>query len=168
MPPSAWTLDRSPVWQLVLAAVGVVAFCLYARSWKDLPHLIYDVVAGAAVFSFIAQLLLEVIKDGGSWFWAGRFVLLAAMTIVTTGREFLHWGISGHLSCALAVALVQTADFRLAPTERALYWIPIPVVLLIRWYLFDRGYHWQTYNAVIFAIAGAVPIVLLARHGLTR
>jgi len=162
MPSSDLTLERNLSWQLGLALVGVVAFCLYSRSWKDLPHLVYDVPASLAVFAFVAQLVLEA-RSPGHWFWMGRAGLLVAMTVVTVGREFRSWPISGHLSCVLAVAIVQLADPRLHPGERLLYWIPLPVVLGIRWWLFDRGAHGQTYNAMLFAVAGAVPVVLIAR-----
>jgi hypothetical protein len=168
MPSSAWMSERMLAPQLALAAVGMGTFAVYARSWKDLPHLIYDIPASFAVFAFIAQLLLEAAKDGAGWYWAVRCALLGAITVATVGREFLGWHLSGHLTCILAVALVQAADLRLAPTERVLYWIPLPIVLLMRWYRFDGDGHWQTYHALIIGACAAVPVMLAARFGLTR
>jgi len=63
----------------------------------------------------------------------------------------------------LVIALVQTADPRLGVVERLLYWIPLPIVLAIRVAVFDRGEHWQTYNALIFAVAAGLPVALLGR-----
>jgi hypothetical protein len=95
--------------------------------------------------------------------------MLVAMTVVAVGREFGNWNISGHLSCVLAVALVQSADRRLSLAERICYWIPLPIVLMIRWFLFDQGNHWQTYNAVIFALLAPLPamLIVLAWRGTT-
>lgn len=154
--------------QLALAVVGSAAFVAYARSWKDLPHLVYDIPASFAVFAFIAQLLLESAKDGAGWYWAVRFAGLGAITLATVGREFLGWPLSGHLTCVLAVALIQAADPRLVPTERMLYWTPLPIVLLLRWYRFDGDDHGQTYYALLVGVGAAVPAVLAARFGLAR
>jgi hypothetical protein len=168
MSNSAWMLQRMIPTQLALAFVGMAAFVVYSRSWKDLPHLIYDIPASFAVFAFIAQLLLEVAKDGAGWYWAFRFALLVAITVATVGREFFGWPLSGHLTCMLAVALVQAVDTRLPLTERALYWIPLPILLLIRAFRFDGDNHWPTYYALIYGACVAVPVMVAARFGLTR
>jgi hypothetical protein len=163
MSSRAWIEQRTPRVQVALGAVGMVAFCVFARCWRDTAHVFYDVLASFAVFSFIAQLLLERMRDKPTWFLAARFGLLAAMTVVCSGRHFFGWNISGHLSCVLAVALVQTADRRLPRLERAAYWVPLPVVLAIRWFVFDQGDHAQTYHAVLFALIAVLPAIALAR-----
>jgi hypothetical protein len=157
MPTPASPLDRSLVWQFILACVGCAAFCVYSRSWKDWAHLVYDIPASLLVFAFIAQLVLEA-RHVGSVYWLARFALLVAMTVVCAGRDFLHWPISGHLSCVLAVALVQAWDGRLSLAERLLYWLPLPIVLVIRWSVFDQGQHGQTYTALIFAVATGLAV----------
>ncbi len=154
--------------QLTLALLGMVTFVVYSRSWKDLPHLIYDIPASFVVFAFVAQLLLEVVKDGAGWYWTIRVALLCVITVATVGREFLGWRLSGHLTCVLAVALVQATDPRLLPLERVVYWIPLPIVLYMRWYKFDGNDHWQTYLAMIVGISAAVPAILAVRFGLAR
>ncbi len=146
----------------MLAAIGATTFFIYSRSWKDWTHLIYDIPASLAVFWFIGHLVLES-RHFAQPDWLARLALLLAMTVVTVGREFLHWPISGHLSCVLAVALVQSADPRLFLAERWMVWLPVPIVIVIRWWLFDQGQHEQTYNALLFAIVVAVPVVLLTR-----
>jgi len=163
MSSRAWIENRTPRVQLALGAVGMAAFCVVARCWRDTAHVIYDVPASFAVFSFIAQLLLEGIRGRRTWFWAARFGLLVAMTVVCFGREFAGWSISGHLSCVLAVALVQTADRRLPAVERAAYWAPLPIVLWIRWFLFDEAGHGETYHALWFALIATLPAIALAR-----
>jgi hypothetical protein len=154
--------------QLGLAAVGMAAFVAYSRSWKDWPHLVYDIPASFAVFAFVAQLLLELVKDGASGYCGARLALLGAITVATCGREFLGWRLSGHLTCVLAVALVQATDPRLLLGERVLYFVPLPIVLLIRWYRFDGNDHWQTYYALIVGTCAAIPVMLAAQFGLTR
>lgn len=163
MATSAWVADREPVAQLALALAGAATFCIYARCWRDWPHLVYDVTASVAVFAFIAQLVVEVAKDGLRPLWWVRLAMLAAMTVVTVGREFFAWTISGHLGCVLAVAIAQSADARLSTVERLLYWAPLPAVLAIRWLIFDKGQHAQTWAAVAFALVAAVPVAVLAR-----
>ena len=163
MSSAAWIEHRTPRVQLALGAVGMVAFCVFARCWRDAAHVIYDIPASFAVFSFIAQLLLEALRDAPTRYWTARFGLLAAMTVVCFGRHLLGWNISGHLSCVLAVALVQTADRRLPVPERAAYWVPLPIVVTIRWLVFDEGNHGQTYNAVLFALIAVLPAIVLAR-----
>ena len=62
MPYDPWIDNRTPCIQATLGAVGMVAFCIFSRSWQDVSHLIYDIPASFAVFSFVAQLLLEAIR----------------------------------------------------------------------------------------------------------
>jgi hypothetical protein len=184
--------NRKPWRQLVLALVGMGAFCLFARSWKEGVHLVYDLPASLAVFGFIGQLLLEGLDwvsrrtagqelgrpsgpgaaaatgpsrgsalHAAARFWVARVILVVAMTVVTTGRQFFGWDISGHLSCVLAVALTQTADRRLAAWERGLYWLPLPLVLWIRWTVFDRAGHGETFHALVFGTMAALPVMWL-------
>jgi hypothetical protein len=167
-PQNAFHHDRRVAVQLLLGVVGMIAFCVYSRSWQDLPHLVYDIPAGLAVYSFVAQVLLEWVARGMNRVVAARLAMIGAMTVVCVGRDFWHWPISGHLSCVLAVALVQSADGRLPRLERSLYWIPLPIVLVIRWTLFDRGDHWQTYNAVAFALLAAALVVVVMRGLVSR
>lgn len=157
MPGTAFPLDRPLLWQFVLACVGSAAFCVYSRSWQDWVHMIYDIPASLMVFSFVAQLGLEA-RQAGNAYWLARFALLVTMTVVCVGRDFLHWPISGHLSCVLAVAIVQSWDGRLPVAERLLYWLPVPVVLVIRWLVFDQGQHGQTTHALAFALAAGLAV----------
>ena len=162
MPVAVPPLDRHVPWQVALALTGATAFCLYSHCWSDAAHLIYDIPASLLVFSFVAQLVLESHR-AGSLFWLARLALVAIVSVSTVGRAFLHWPISGHLTCVFAVALVQSADPRLAVLERLLYWLPLPVVLSIRWWVFDLGQHGQTGWALLVGGAAALPAVVIAR-----
>jgi hypothetical protein len=153
---------------LALTLVGSTLFCVYSRSWKDPTRLIYDVPASLAVFSFVARLVLEGVTTGITWRWASCLALLVAMTSVVTGREFLGWPISGHLSCVLAVALAQAGDPRLSVLERLLYWLPLPIIVAVRWSVFDQGQHGQSYAAVVFGLTGGLAVLLVTRISLTR
>jgi len=155
----------TPLTQWALAFVGMVAFVLYARSWKDAAHLWYDLPASIMVFAFIAQVLLEAIKGQTNGYWLARMILIVALTAAIVGREFWRWPLSGHLTCVFAVALVQTVDPRISALERCLYWAPVPLVLLLRWWQFDGNDHWQTYHAIIAAVVFSLPVMLVARCG---
>lgn len=154
--------------QAAMAGVGCVAFCIYSQAWQDWAHFLYDIPASFVVFFFIAQLVLDVVFREVNGFWVAKFIMLAAMTVVTVGRDFLGWTISGHLSCVLAVALVQASDRRLAGWERVLYSIPLPVVAYVRWFLFDKNGHAETINAVMFAVVVAGPVTLAGMRSRRR
>jgi hypothetical protein len=112
--------------------VGAAAFCVYARTWQSGCHVLYDVPAALAVYSFPARLLAEAAARRFGLAWCVRLAALAAMTVATVGREFGRWPVSGHVTCVLAVAVLMSADARLPAWLRAAYWIPVPVVVLVR------------------------------------
>ena len=145
--------------QAGLACVGMVCYCIWARSWQDPAHLLYDIPANLVVFAFIAGWLLEGIRHERRVDWWCRLALIVAMTTVTVGRAYFGWNISGHLSCVGTVALVQLAAPQIRPIERWFYCFPLPFVLALRWFKFDNGDHWQTYSALIFSgVAASVGI----------
>jgi hypothetical protein len=148
--------------QGLLALVGATAFCLYSHSWVDATHLLYDIPAGLATFGFIAQLVIELPREGVSRFGLYRAVLVIAMTAVTVGRRYLGWPISGHLSCVLAIALVQSLDRRLSFRERLAYWMPIPIVFYLRLVILEHDGHVGIILAVLFALVWGVPGMILA------
>ena len=134
--------------QLIFALIGGTAFSFYLQSWKDIPHLFYDIPTGFAISFYIGQIVLENMRNKREVHWWARVVLLIPMSIVPIGRVFFNWHISGHLTDMLAAAMIQTADERLGTLEKIVYWHPIPVILYIRWFYFDIGGHGETYNAL--------------------
>ena len=158
---------RHGILQLVLTFIGTVAFCIYSYSWYDVAHLVYDIPAGLCTFGFIAQLVIEAPTARCNGFWLYRVVLVVAMTLATVGRTYWGWTISGHLSCVLAIALVQTADGRLSRIERAAYWIPVPIVLFLRLTLLEHDGHFATYAGLAFGLTWGIMGVLafIAQYG---
>jgi len=142
--------------QAGLACLGTACFCIWARSWQDAAHLLYDIPANLAVFGFIARWLIEGLGHERGLDWWCRLALIAAMTTVTVGRAYFGWNISGHLSCVGTVALVQLAAPQVRSAERWLCCLPLPFVLALRWFKFDNGDHWQTYSALIFSLVAAL------------
>lgn len=138
--------------QVVFALIGGTALCFYWQSWRDVPHLFYDIPAGLTISAYIAQILLEGMRNKREGHWWARVFMLLPMSVVPIGREFFQWHISGHLTDILAAAMIQTADKRLRVFEKILYWLPIPVILYICWFVFDTGGHRETYNAMIVGI----------------
>jgi hypothetical protein len=135
--------------QLIFALIGGAALCFYWQSWKDIPHLFYDIPTGFTMSLYFGQIVLEGRRHKREVHWWARVLLLLPMSIVPIGRVFLNWNISGHLTDMLAAALIQIADKRLRTLEKIVYWHPIPVILYIRWFLFDTGGHWETFNALM-------------------
>jgi hypothetical protein len=148
--------------QCFLTLIGATAFCIFSQSWYDTAHLFYDIPAGLSTFGFIAQLVIEAIEGRfiPSWFY--RLAMVFAMTVVTVGRQYFGWEISGHLSCVLPIALVQTAAVDLPRIERVLYWIPVPTVLYLRLAILEHGGHSATWAALVFALAwGSVGMITI-------
>jgi len=131
---------------------GAVVLIVYWRSWSDTTHLVYDIPSALAICAYIAQFILDTPGRQFGPGWRSRAVLLVPMCVIPFGRTFLEWNISGHLTDILAVALIQSVDKNLSPTIKRLYWIPVPIILYIRWFIFDKPGHWEMYNAIIAAL----------------
>lgn len=131
---------------------GAVVLIVYWRSWSDTTHLVYDIPSALAICAYIAQFILEGLDRRFVDGWRSRALLLVPMCVIPFGRTFLEWNISGHLTDILAVALIQSVDTNLSPTEKRLYWIPVPIILYIRWFIFDKPGHLETWNAATTAV----------------
>jgi len=149
--PGNLNIDRRM--QLIFALCGCAALFFYWQSWKDIPHLFYDIPPGFTMSTFIGQVVLEGIKNKREARWWARVLLLFPMSMIPMGRVFFNWDISGHLTDVLAVTLIQTVDERLRTREKIAYWFPLPVILYIRWFLFDAAGHRETFNALIAGFA---------------
>ena len=147
MKPGNLNIDRRL--QVIFAFIGGAAFLVYWKSWKDIPHLFYDIPASFTMNLYIGQIVLEGKKNKREVHWWARVLLLLPMSIVPMGRVFFNWNISGHLTDILAAASIQTTDKRLHTLEKILYWLPLPVILYVRWFLFDIGGHGETLNALL-------------------
>jgi hypothetical protein len=134
--------------QLIFALLGGAILCFYWQSWKDMPHLFYDIPTGFMMSAYIGQIVLENMGNKRAVHWWARVLLLLPMSVIPIGRVFLNWNISGHLTDMLAAAMIQTADERLGSVEKIVYWHPLPVILYIRWFHFDTGGHGETFNAL--------------------
>ena len=147
--------------QVALTLTGALVLCLYWQSWKDTSHLIYDIPSAISMCAFLSQILCEGTAGQMSPSWWARLLLVVPMSVIPAGRELLGWNLSGHLTDMWAVALIQSVDRRLSRWERLAYWVPVPVVLWIRWFLFDAGGHWETFNAFIAGTTMFLGYVLL-------
>ena len=148
MTPKPGNLDINRRWQVIFALLGGTALFFYWQSWKDIPHLFYDIPAGVTMSAYIGQIVLESRRNKREGQWWARVLLLLPMSIVPMGRVFFNWNISGHLTDILAAAMIQTTDKRLSTLERIGYWHSLPIILYIRWFLLDSGGHGETLNAL--------------------
>ncbi|MFQ5810621.1 MAG: hypothetical protein ACE5JM_13475, partial [Armatimonadota bacterium] len=130
---------------------ATAALCVAVRCWRDPYHCVYDVLTGLVVFSFVAQLVVEVVEGGVTAWWWGRGLLLAPIGGVSAGALLLGWEISGHLTGLFIVAGAQSLDDRLSAAVRVAYWVPAPIALWLRWSIFDRGVHTETHSAAVVA-----------------
>lgn len=130
--------------------LGTSAFFFFAKSWRDLPHLAYDLISAPIVFAFVAKTIL------------GKYtrLLLIPTIIVPIGAQFFSWPISGHLTDLIISLFFLTS--RLKVFQAIMCWLFIVPVFYIRWFIFDINGHWRTYNAVIVAIACIIVVTFLS------
>ncbi|UCE62069.1 MAG: hypothetical protein JSU63_10220 [Phycisphaerales bacterium] len=153
----------SPAVRIVGTAVGAVAFCVYSRTWKDVWHIIYDIPAAVAVYSFCAQLLAEGLARRVDRWWWSRFIAVVAMSVITVGREFYSWPVSGHVSTVTAVALMQLRERRLPGAWRFAYLLPLPVLVSVRIFVFDVGLAAPLWTALLAGVGIGLGTVALGR-----
>lgn len=163
-PKTGWSRgQRLFLWAVVL--LGTVAFCIVSRTWRDVPHIIYDLSAAPPTFAFLAAVLIEGVSRRWqlSW-WCWGWVLVPLST-VPAAAQFLGWPISGHLTCLLIAAPGLTIRRDLHPLAGVAAWLALAPVLAIRWYVFDPefGSHLRTRNAVLVAAACLLVTALLCR-----
>jgi hypothetical protein len=158
----------SPRLRIILTLIGATAFCVFSRTWQDIWHLIYDIPAALAVYSFVAQLVAERVAGSRDGRWTARLIALSLMSVVTVGRQFAHWPISGHVTTTVAVCIIQLGDLHLPRLLRMLYLVPLPIVVAIRLFVFDRGLGAPLVSALVAGVLIGVIPVMLRGYGLSR
>ncbi len=159
-------LRRHIYWSITL--LGTATLCIATRCWRDPYHCVYDVLTGLVVFSFIAQLVVEVRATRRVAPTVARALLLVPIAGVSAAALLLGWEVSGHLTGLLIVAGAQSLDKRLSGLVRIAYWLPAPIALWLRWSIFDRGVHTETYSAVAVAAACLAALLAWRRFGAGR
>lgn len=157
-----------PTVQASFTILATAAFCVVVRCWRDPYHCVYDVLTGLVVLSFVGQLVIEALQEGTTAQWWGRALLLVPIGGVSAAALLLGWEISGHLTGLLIVAGAQSLDKRLSGLVRIAYWLPVPIALWLRWSIFDRGVHTETYSAVAVAAACLAALLAWRRFGAGR
>ena len=147
--------------QLVYAGLGTLVFCICARSWREKYYLVYDVVGSLIPFLLMVQLIFEGFDPGPDTWWFARLGMMMVLSLVLVGRLTKEWPVSGHLSFVLAVVIIQVADQGLSGAEHLLYLLAVPVTIAIRWKYLDKGYHLQTWNALLLASLSALAVLLI-------
>ena len=128
-----------PVIRIIATIIGAGAFCIYSHGWHHWGQLTYDIVASLTVYSFVAQLLAEAIAHKPDRWWWIRFIAVIIMSIFTTGREFLNWPVSGHVSTVTAVSLIQQTETRMSKLMRFIYLSSLPIIIALRIFVIDQG-----------------------------
>ncbi len=120
-----------------MTVLATAAYCGLARDWRSGWDVLYDVPASLAVFGFLTQLLVAVVVGRRAREWWARLVAtviaLGVVVVSTVYADRLMPGhVSGHVTMTVLVAIVQSTDRRLPRWLRAGYWVPVPIVAVMR------------------------------------
>jgi hypothetical protein len=117
---------------IVGVLAGTILYCALARDWQRVWDPLYDVPTALAVFSFWGGLLAEAMARRFTRAWRVRVgACIIALGIVAASKCNASWHVSGHLTMALLVAVIQWAT-SLPLWLRLCYWIPVPIVMAMR------------------------------------
>ena len=149
------------------AAVGATAFALYSRSWRSWVIFLYDIPAAILVFSFVGSTLAGLLfRENRIWI---RVSLLVPLTVIPVVRTSLGWPISGHVTDTLAVALFDGLQPGVPALRRAAVFVPVAIVVVIRWLYLDSHGHLPTYLGSCAGLAfGVSALVLQTRRPFHR
>jgi hypothetical protein len=148
--------------RLAGAMALLLAYWLAFRpAWPALAPLFYDIPTLTVVGSFGGAALLGLAAREADA--PARLAVLAAVALIGAGVELRHWPLSGHLTAAVTVGLLEASSGRSPSWLRAAACAPVLVLILIRtlWpqtTLMGRG----TYT--VTAIAAGLAIALAANR----
>ena len=148
---------------VMVATLGSGVFVAYSGSWNDWLLFLYDVPAALLVFSFVGSTASSAFFAPRESETRLRVFLLAPLTIIPVGREFLGWPVSGHLADVLTIALFEGMHVRASWPKRVLAFLPVLIVLPIRWFSLDSADHVATYAGLVAGLTLGVAAVVLSR-----
>lgn len=117
------------LWRTLFAALGTGGYWLLHRpDWSNPFLTLYDVPTLLLAFSYAGAILGDLCR-GASSAHVVRLVGLFCVLVFADGAEYWAWPISGHLTVAVTVGLMEAGD---ALNPRWLRWSALlPSVLLV-------------------------------------
>jgi hypothetical protein len=155
------------LWRIIPALVGTAAYQrIFRPDWRNPALLLYDVPTLLVAFSFGGAALNRIAARDSSQGLV-RLVALLVAAGLASGAQFRDWRLSGHLTVAMTVALLEGGDASNPLWLRVIVWAPVACLLLIRTFrpqiplMADR---FNTVSALIIGgIIGAAALFILSR-----
>ncbi len=148
---------RTQLVRLALTALGTGGLCLWLRSWREWPTLVYDASLGIALCTCFVEGLSR---------WRTRFtrrdlaslLVVGLAMLVAAGRLVIGYAvpISGHLTIASTLLGLSLLDRGLRARDHLVFLVPWVAIAAVRWTVFDWTHHWQSLGAVGAGVALAL------------
>jgi hypothetical protein len=116
----------------ILAVLAAAAYMIARDNWTNAYNFFYDIPNNIVSARFYADLMIRLVRARPSrneWIRLGVAVPAAVAGIL---RQAAGLPVSGHLTHAFAVGLLESGDRTNPPIGRAFALIPIPFVVAVR------------------------------------
>jgi len=116
----------------VLAVLGATAYLIARDNWTNALNFFYDIPNNIVSARFYADLLIRLVRARparNEWIRLGVAIPAAVAGIL---RQAVGLPVSGHLTHAFTVGLLESGDRSNPAIGRALALVPIPFVMTVR------------------------------------
>lgn len=120
----------------ILAVLGAAAYMIARDNWTNAANFFYDIPNNIVSARFYVDLLMRLLRarpGRNEWIRLGVALPAAVAGIL---RQAVGLPVSGHLTHAFAVGLLESGDRANPAIGRALALLPIPFVVTVRiWWM---------------------------------
>ena len=144
------------VWRLILALLGTLAYyMLNMPEWDNPYFLFYDIPTLPVAFACAGELMFQL--SAGEKSYAGiRLAGLLVAAACGAGAQYRSWPLSGHLTVATTVALMQLSAQREPLPWRLISLLPLLLLLGIRTFRPQTTLMGNTFNTISGVLIGAL------------
>ncbi|HLK57597.1 MAG TPA: hypothetical protein VKU00_13615 [Chthonomonadaceae bacterium] len=155
------------IWRLVMAVLGTaIYYMVNAPDWRNRFLLLYDIPTLPVAFACAGELLFRLASGERAAAWIRLIGLLVAVGC-GAGAQYKAWPLSGHLTVATTVALLQLSSVRDPLAWRLLSLLPILLLIGIRTFRPQTALMGNTFNTcsglILGALIGSAVLLLLPR-----
>jgi len=144
------------LWRLVFAVVGTGGYgLLYRPGWSNLFLLLYDVPTLLLSFSFAGNVLRNLFVSRSAGHGALLGVLLLAL-VCGYGAQYRSWPLSGHLTVALTVGIIEAGNRQNPPSLKGAALLPAALLVLIRTFWPQSEWMGNRLNTVVALLVGGL------------